>query len=193
MARLAEHKAVDVRFIECMPFEGNGWDRETMVGQEEILAGLRTEIPGLGIAEPGNAAQQEESGSFPPLPLGSETSRQWRVPGWKGTVGVVASMTRPFCGGCNRLRLTSEGQLKTCLFGSEQEEVGLLSAIRGGASPEDLAVLAALALGRKHRQLGGHSSPDAIGLAAESSKGVDSQDSEGNSASTSRPMILIGG
>lgn len=104
-------------------------------------------------------------------------------------------MTRPFCGGCNRLRLTSEGRLKTCLFGSEQEEVGLLRAMRGGAKEAELAQLAALALGRKHRQLGGHASPDEISRAAVESSSVSgsSQQGGGEGARTSRPMILIGG
>jgi len=103
------------------------------------------------------------------------------VPG--GRVGVIASMTAPFCGGCNRLRLTADGRLKACLFGAH--EVPLREPMRAARPGPDgdgrkAAVLAAVAdaVGAKHAALGGHATPEAIAEAA---------------ALDGRPMILIGG
>lgn len=115
-----------------------------------------------------------------------------------GRVGVIASMTAPFCGGCNRLRLTADGNLRACLFGSD--EVALRDAIRtaavshhdeeqaddtaaAAASASRRAVLEAVreALAGKHAALGGHQDGESIAQASEAA------------GSDSRPMILIGG
>ena len=82
-----------------------------------------------------------------------DVARTWRLPGAAGTVSFIASMTQPFCAGCNRLRLTADGSLKVCLFGDS--EVSLRDALRGGASDAQLMDLVSMALGRKHAQHAG--------------------------------------
>jgi cyclic pyranopterin phosphate synthase len=83
-------------------------------------------------------------------------------------------MSEHFCGTCNRLRITADGQLKVCLFGSK--EVSLRDAMRANISDEDLMYIIWAALQKKHFALGGHGSADGISL-----------------ANDNRPMILIGG
>ena len=70
------------------------------------------------------------------------------MPDAQGSVSFIASMTQPFCGGCNRVRLTADGALKVCLFG--EAEVSLRDAMRDGASDEELVALIANALDGKH-------------------------------------------
>ena len=99
-----------------------------------------------------------------------DTSQTYRVPGFAGRIGFIASMTEPFCEGCNRLRITADGNLKVCLFG--RAEVSLRDALRRGASDGDLRALISQAVGRKKaRHAGMHN------LAA----------------MENRPMITIGG
>jgi cyclic pyranopterin phosphate synthase len=94
-----------------------------MVTADEILAQLTSafELTPLGDDERGSAPAEE-----------------WLVDGGPGRVGVIASVTRPFCGACDRVRLTADGQLRNCLFAREESD--LRSALRGGASDEELAV-----------------------------------------------------
>ena len=107
-----------LRFIEQMPLDaGHTWDRTTMVTREEILADLEerwtlTPVPGRG----GAPAERWTLGS-----AGSD--------GEPHTVGVIASVTAPFCGDCDRLRLTADGQLRNCLFSTS--EYDLLPVLRG--------------------------------------------------------------
>jgi cyclic pyranopterin phosphate synthase len=117
-------RGIEARFIEQMPLDAQGaWDRSIMVTAEEILTDLRrvftlTEIPGRGSA-PAQRWWVERDG----VRLGS--------------VGVIASVTRPFCGDCDRTRLTADGQIRDCLFA--RTETDLRGMLRGGASDEDLA------------------------------------------------------
>ncbi|MBD3940155.1 GTP 3',8-cyclase MoaA [Microbacterium sp. NEAU-LLC] len=103
-----------MRFIEQMPLDaGHTWDRARMVTQDEILQKLAarwtlTPVPGRG---------------------GAPAAR-WTLDGGPHTVGVIASVTAPFCGDCDRLRLTADGQLRNCLFSTT--EYDLLPALRGG-------------------------------------------------------------
>ena len=108
----------------------------------------------------------------------------WRAPGHAGTVGFITSMSEHFCGGCNRLRITADGQLKACLFGAD--EVNIRDALRAAGGDdgegEDAAArgtalhgLVEGALARKHFALGGN------------------KDMHGIAANENRPMILIGG
>ncbi len=118
-----EHDA-QMRFIEHMPLDiGHTWDRGEMVPREEILAALLrrfdlTPLPGRGGAP---AEVFEIRGSH-------------LADGSPATVGVIASVTAPFCASCDRLRLTADGQLRNCLFA--REELDIRSALRGGASDE---------------------------------------------------------
>jgi len=112
-----EHEA-QMRFIEHMPLDiAHTWDRAEMVPREEILAALRTRF------------------HLEPVPgRGGAPAEVFAIDGGPMTVGVIASVTAPFCAGCDRLRLTADGQLRNCLFA--REELDLLSALREGASDE---------------------------------------------------------
>jgi len=111
-----------LRFIEQMPLDAqHGWDRSQMVDADEILARLAdaftlTEVP-------------EDRGSAP--------AEEWLVDGGPGRVGVIGSVTRPFCGACDRVRLTADGQLRNCLFAREESD--LRTAMRAGVDDEELA------------------------------------------------------
>lgn len=112
----------ELRFIEQMPLDAqHGWRRDTMVTAEEILASLEAEFD----LEPA-----EE-------PRGSAPAERFTVNGGPGTVGVIASVTRPFCGDCDRVRLTADGQIRNCLFAREESD--LRASLRGGASDEEIA------------------------------------------------------
>ena len=103
-----------LRFIEQMPLDAqHGWHREAMVTADEIFALLEREFV-----------------LAPPAEL-------FTVDGGPGTVGVIASVTRPFCGDCDRVRLTADGQVRNCLFAREESD--LRTAMREGASDEELA------------------------------------------------------
>jgi GTP 3',8-cyclase len=114
-----------LRFIEQMPLDPqHGWDRASLVTADEILARLTAEFD----LSPSAA------------PRGSAPAERWRVAGWDdGEVGVIGSVTRPFCGDCDRTRLTADGQLRTCLF--SEVETDLRGALRSGADDERVAEL----------------------------------------------------
>ncbi len=134
--RWTEHLPIEVRFIEFMPFDGNRWDDERLVPFAEMVQRIRAEVP----------LERLTDGPH-------ETSRTFRVPGYRGTVGFIASMTEPFCEGCNRLRITADGNLKVCLFGAS--EVSLRDAMRSGASDAELLQVISRAVGRKHARHAG--------------------------------------
>jgi len=140
---LTEHLPVEVRFLEFMPFDGNSWSANRLVSQSDIVSEiqLHTERRGVGHAE-----------RLPPDSL-SDVARLWQVPGWRGRIGVIASMTNAFCGGCNRIRLTSDGQLRNCLFG--EEGWSLRDELRAGASDTQLANTIAQGVQKKFSKLGG--------------------------------------
>ncbi len=111
-----------LRFIEQMPLDAqHQWSRLEMVTAEEILESLRTEF----LLEPA-----EE-------PRGSAPAELFAVDGGPHTVGVIASVTRPFCGDCDRVRLTADGQVRNCLFAREESD--LRTALRGGADDDEIA------------------------------------------------------
>ncbi|MFG1657984.1 GTP 3',8-cyclase MoaA [Micromonospora chersina] len=122
LLRFALDHGYELRFIEQMPLDAqHGWDRSTMVTAEEILAALRAEF--ALTADPG------ERGAAP-----AET---WLVDGGPARVGVIASVTRPFCGDCDRTRLTADGQVRNCLFATDESD--LRGALRAGADDDELA------------------------------------------------------
>jgi len=128
---LTRDRPLDVRFIEYMPFAGNGWNVDAMLSYREILARLEQTHGRL-------VAQGDEPHA---------TARTYRVPGAAGTVGFIASMSDAFCGTCNRLRLTADGHLKVCLFGVA--EVSLRDAMRSGSDDGELARIIGEAVRRK--------------------------------------------
>jgi len=115
LAAFAVEHGYRMRFIESMPLDAQGaWERERMVPAEEILERLR------------------ERFTLEPVPReGSAPAEEWRVAGTGAVVGVIASVTRPFCGGCDRVRLTADGQLRNCLFASQESDLRAL--LRDGA------------------------------------------------------------
>jgi cyclic pyranopterin phosphate synthase len=115
-------RGYELRFIEQMPLDAqHGWTREGMITADEIFERLEHEFV-LSPAEE---------------PRGSAPAEKFLVDGGPATVGVIASVTRPFCGDCDRVRLTADGQVRNCLFARQESD--LRGALRGGASDEDLA------------------------------------------------------
>ncbi|KAI4162704.1 MAG: hypothetical protein LQ342_003750 [Letrouitia transgressa] len=117
---LGRERDVEVRFIEYMPFQGNKWERGKVVSYREMLERVRARYPGF----------YQERGRE------GETSKTWQVPGFRGKVGFITSMTENFCAGCNRLRITSDGNLKVCLFGNA--EVSLRDLLRRANTGEPI-------------------------------------------------------
>ncbi|XP_059966910.1 molybdenum cofactor biosynthesis protein 1 isoform X2 [Mesoplodon densirostris] len=131
---LTEGLPLDVRFIEYMPFDGNKWNFKKMVSYKEMLDTLRQQWPEL------EKLPEEES----------STAKTFKIPGFRGRVSFITSMSEHFCGTCNRLRITADGNLKVCLFGNS--EVSLRDHLRAGASEEELLSIIGAAVGRKKRQ-----------------------------------------
>ena len=110
-----------LRFIEQMPLDAGGiWERSSLVTADDIYSDLSTRYE-----------------LTPCDGRGSSPAEEFFVNGGPATVGIIGSVTRPFCGACDRLRLTSDGQLRSCLF--SLEEMDLRTAMRNGASDEDIA------------------------------------------------------
>ncbi|ERE88118.1 molybdenum cofactor biosynthesis protein 1 isoform X2 [Cricetulus griseus] len=134
---LTEALPLDVRFIEYMPFDGNKWNFRKMVSYKEMLDTIRQRWPGL------EKLPEEDS----------STAKAFKIPGFQGQVSFITSMSEHFCGTCNRLRITADGNLKVCLFGNS--EVSLRDHLRSGASEEELLRIIGAAVGRKKRQHAG--------------------------------------
>ena len=100
-----------VRFIEFMPFAGNKWLWEKVFSLKEMLEKISTAFEIEKIDDKAH-----------------DTTKNYRVRGFKGKFGIISTMTAPFCGDCNRMRLTADGKMKNCLF--SKEETDLLSAFR---------------------------------------------------------------
>ena len=118
--RLTRDRPLEIRFIEYMPFAGNGWADAFFMPYSEMMQ--RIEADGLH--------------PFAPERGPHDTSRTYQVEGHVGTVGFISSMSDHFCGGCNRLRLTADGSLKVCLFG--QAETSLRDLMRAGATDDEV-------------------------------------------------------
>ena len=122
LLRWAIAEGYQLRFIEQMPLDAqHGWSREGMVTADEIFARLEAEFVLTPAAEP----------------RGSAPAELFEVDGGPATVGVIASVTRPFCGDCDRVRLTADGQVRNCLFAREESD--LRTALRTGATDEEIA------------------------------------------------------
>ena len=120
LAAWGRDRGVTVRFIEWMPLDGSdAWRREQVVTQAEILERLSAAFP------------------LEPLSRGSEPAERFRYLDGAGEVGVIPSVTRPFCERCDRLRLTADGQLRSCLFSLEDHD--LRAVLRGGGTDDDLS------------------------------------------------------
>ncbi len=139
LLRFALAHGYELRFIEQMPLDaGHIWSRERMVTAEEILAALQAEFTLLpDPAERGAAPAQTwlvSGHPGPPSPRGAGAAAAAPRP---ARVGLIASVTRPFCGACDRTRLTADGQVRSCLF--SREETDLRGLLRGAATDEEIA------------------------------------------------------
>jgi len=113
----------ELRFIEQMPLDAqHGWKRTEMVTADEIFAALEKEFT----LTPDDPARR-----------GSAPAETFLVDGGPARVGVIASVTRPFCGTCDRVRLTADGQVRNCLFARSESD--LRGPLRAGASDAELA------------------------------------------------------
>jgi cyclic pyranopterin phosphate synthase len=131
-------RGYELRFIEQMPLDAqHGWDRAQMVTADEILTALEKEFT---LTPEGEAVR------------GAAPAETWLVDGGPGRVGVIASVTRPFCSACDRVRLTADGQIRTCLFAREESD--LRSALRAGADDAELAERWRVAMLGKKRAAG---------------------------------------
>ena len=114
--KFTEHRNVEIRFIEFMPFDGNNWNWDKKVSFDEIIS----------ITNKHFGTSQIES-----LPLEvNHTSKNFRIKGYQGSFGIISTLTNPFCDSCNRIRLTADGKIKNCLFSND--EIDLLSLHRKG-------------------------------------------------------------
>ena len=131
LVRYGRDNNVEVRFIEFMPLDAtNEWERNKVVSQDEIVATIAAEFP-LELMPARGAAPAD----------------RWRFLDGKGTVGVIPSVTHPFCGDCDRVRLTSDGQFRTCLFATDESDIRAL--LRNGGTDEEIAELIQVAVGAK--------------------------------------------
>ncbi|WP_314172945.1 GTP 3',8-cyclase MoaA [Streptomyces winkii] len=119
----AIEQGYELRFIEQMPLDAqHGWQRDGMITAGDILESLGTRFTLTPEGE-------DERGSAP--------AERWIVDGGPHRVGVIASVTRPFCRACDRTRLTADGQVRTCLFATEESD--LRGALRSGAGDQEIA------------------------------------------------------
>ena len=125
LARFARENEFEVRYIEFMPLDAQGiWDRSKVLLADEIIAMLSREIaPLVPVPDPDPRAPATE----------------YAFADGGGTVGFIASVSRPFCLNCNRLRLTADGKIRYCLFAIEEDDVK--SLMRSGASDDEIAAL----------------------------------------------------
>lgn len=107
---------ISVRFIEFMPFDGNKWDMSKMVSYAQVMNYVE------------NSFSKEDIIRLADAP--NDTSKNYKIKGYKGSFAIISSVTNPFCDSCNRLRLTANGQLKNCLFSSTESD--LLTSLRAG-------------------------------------------------------------
>ena len=129
-ANYGREKDVTVRFIEFMPLDaGDVWTDRLVVPADEIIKTIGEAFP------------------IEPVVRGNEPAERWRYSDGNGEVGVIASVTKPFCGNCDRVRLTAEGQFRTCLFAVD--EFDMRSLLRSEANDEAIADAISAAVGTK--------------------------------------------
>ncbi|MEM7186563.1 MAG: GTP 3',8-cyclase MoaA [Bacteroidota bacterium] len=117
---------ISMRFIEFMPFDGNKWDMSRLVSYQHIMDTVHSHYKKKQVIRMEDAP--------------NDTSKNYRIEGYKGSFAVISTVTNPFCDSCNRLRLTANGQLKNCLFSSSESD--LLTAFRAGKNIEPIIQMA---------------------------------------------------
>ena len=122
LAGFGRERGVEVRYIEFMPLDADGgWARDQVVGTDEIVGAIGERWP------------------LEPVVRGHEPAQRWRYVDGQGSIGVIPSVTDAFCGSCDRVRLTADGNLRSCLFAVD--ETDLRGPMRAGASDDELAAL----------------------------------------------------
>lgn len=123
LATFGREQGVEVRFIEFMPLDAtNEWEKKKVVTQDEIVSLISAVYP---------LEQIPARGAAP--------ADRWRYLDGRGTVGVIPSVSQPFCGDCDRVRITSDGQFRTCLFATDEFDVRAI--MRNGGSDDEIAQL----------------------------------------------------
>jgi cyclic pyranopterin phosphate synthase len=121
LAQFAFDESLSFRFIEFMPLDSaRAWLKEMVVPGHEVLQRLqaRFQLRPVAAATP------------------AETAKRWALPDGRGEIGIIAPVSEPFCGHCNRLRLTADGKIRTCLFSVVEHD--LRSLLRNAASDEEI-------------------------------------------------------
>lgn len=154
---LTENEQIHVRFIEFMPFNGNFWLWDEVISHKNIYEQVTKVHKVQKLADEHNS-----------------TARAFQVNGFKGTFAIISPISTPFCGSCNRIRLTADGKLKNCLFSTE--EFDIISPLRSG---QDIRPIIEQAIQRKHAERGG--------------LGSFSDNSAQEVFGRGRPMTAIGG
>jgi cyclic pyranopterin phosphate synthase len=131
LAEFGRAAGVEVRYIEFMPLDASGeWGRQKVVSQDEIVAAIDAVHP---------LEQVPARGAAP--------ADRWRYLDGAGMIGVIPTVTHPFCGDCDRVRLTADGQFRTCLFAND--EFDLRGLLRRGATDDEVAAEITRAVGQK--------------------------------------------
>jgi cyclic pyranopterin phosphate synthase len=133
-----KHDPVHVRFIEFMPFAGNKWTSNKVITMQQILQVIEEKYEVVRLEDQKH-----------------DTAKGYKVPGHPGTFSIISTMSANFCGDCNRMRLTADGKMKSCLFA--EKETDLLTALRNG---KDVTSLIHHNIRSKAKELGGQFTTD---------------------------------
>jgi cyclic pyranopterin phosphate synthase len=134
LIELSKNDAVDIRFIEEMPFNGEGNHYPVLNWtHRKILEYIRMHYPTLE--------------KIPDAPF--STSHNYKVPGYEGSIGIIAAFSRTFCGTCNRIRVTAQGTLKTCLY--DDGVLDIRHLLRTGAKDEEIKQQLLMAFGSRSK------------------------------------------
>lgn len=134
---LARKYPIEVRFIEFMPFLENKWQPEKVITSEQVLRTLRDKY-GIELSRLEGESRVQD------------VSRVYSAPNMLGRIGFISSMSDNFCSGCNRLRITADGNFKNCLFG--RQETSLRDLIRNGANDTEIVRSIQSSLNKKWKQ-----------------------------------------
>jgi len=135
LAEFAREKNISFRFIEFMPLDSShAWQKELVVSGAEILARLQKKFSLRAVVSKNK----------------SETAKRWSFEDGRGEIGIIAPVSEPFCGHCNRIRLTCDGKIRTCLFSVVEHDMKPL--LRGAASDEEISDwIRVIATGKEER------------------------------------------
>ena len=158
--QLTKEFPISVRFFEFMPFDGNKWDKAKMVSYAQVMEHVNSNF--------------EEDKVIRLKDAPNDTSKNYKIEGYKGSFAIISSVTNPFCDSCNRIRITANGRLKNCLFSNNESD--LLTPLREGESIEPIIKKAVQA---KFKVRGGMDTMEKL----------EQPDLHGNN----RSMITIGG